>query len=263
MSTSSQRHPADESKARLVDDSLRNTAQYASTTSAFLQAAEHDIESYGADSTHELEGSARTGLIRRVYTILTLQLAFTGALSAAAMLIPAVQSALIGASKLVLILSLVVVIGSLIFLAFNFSKHPHNLYGLSVFTVAEAFSVATICAMYSAAGMTYTVLQALIVTGCIFTGLTLYAFTSKTDFSFMHGALYAGLIGLVSASCLRFVLGIFGVHLAWMSYLISLAASFLFSLYILYDSMFCTLFLRSPPTEEAGILPRFRLNCLY
>jgi protein lifeguard len=102
--------------------------------------------------------------------------------------------------------------------------------------VCESILMATICAQYAAAGMGYLVLEALALTLTIFTGLTLYCLLSKKDFSFMGGALYAGLICLIGASVVNLILGFTGGKSTGLAFLISWGGAMLFTLFILYDT---------------------------
>lgn len=79
-------------------------------------------------------------------------------------------------------------------------------------------------------------LEALVITLAIFSGITLYAFVSKKDFSFMGGALFAGLVALIGCSFINLLLGVTGNKSPALAFLISWGGSVLFSLYILYDS---------------------------
>ncbi|MBF0186358.1 MAG: Bax inhibitor-1/YccA family protein [Magnetococcales bacterium] len=57
--------------------------------------------------------------------------------------------------------------------------------------------VAPMIALFLGNGMSHIVGQAAAMTGGIFLGLTFYALTTKRDFSFMGGMLFAGLIVLI------------------------------------------------------------------
>lgn len=141
----------------------------------------------------------RMDFLRKVYTILSLQIIITTAVSALFMLCNPIKNFVHESPSLVLISA----IGSLILLlalAFYRHQHPVNLYLLFGFTLLESLSVATAVSFYE-----YTiVLQAFVLTSAVFLGLTAYTFQSKRDFSKLGASLFAGLWILIIASFLRF-----------------------------------------------------------
>merc|ERR1719272_616630 len=103
--------------------------------------------------------------------------------------------------------------------------HPWNLALLAGFTVCEAFLIGVICVFNEA------VLLAAVITACIVGCLTLYAMTTKTDFSGMGPYLFCALVGLM---VLQIMTMIFQVPL-----LQSVYAGFgaiLFSCYLVHDT---------------------------
>lgn len=140
----------------------------------------------------------RMDFLRKVYTILSLQIIITTAVSALFMLCNPIKSFVHDSPLLVLISA----IGSLILLialAVYRHQHPINLYLLFGFTLLESLSVATAVSFYE-----YTiVLQAFVLTSAVFLGLTAYTFQSKRDFSKLGASLFAGLWILIIASFMR------------------------------------------------------------
>ncbi|TRY57559.1 hypothetical protein DNTS_023500 [Danionella cerebrum] len=120
----------------------------------------------------------RMAFLRKVYTILSLQIVITTAVSAVFMLCNPIKTFVHESPSLVLISA----IGSLILLlalAFYRHQHPVNLYLLFGFTLLESLSVATAVSFYDYG----IVLQAFVLTSAVFLGLTAYTFQSKRDFS--------------------------------------------------------------------------------
>ncbi|MCP5161913.1 MAG: Bax inhibitor-1/YccA family protein [Hahellaceae bacterium] len=76
-----------------------------------------------------------------------------------------------------------------------------------------------------------TVMTAMGLTAGIFLSLSAYALTTKKDFSFLSGFLFAGLMVIIIAS----LVGIF-VEISGLQLMISSAAVLIFSGYILYDT---------------------------
>lgn len=183
----------------------------------------------------------RLGFIRKVYGILAAQLLLTTIVCAAFMFVPPLRRLATSASGVIQVVSFVGTLGTLFALIAQKDNHPLNLQLLTAFTLFESFLVGSICAIYAASGLSFLVLEALVITFSIFAGITLYAFVSKRDFSFMGGALFAALLALIACSFFNFVLGVTGNKSPFLAFLISWGGSVLFSLYILYDSKFLTL----------------------
>ena len=68
---------------------------------------------------------------------------------------------------------------------------------LGGFTLCMSYTVGVVCAVYQASGQGIIVLQALLLTAAVFLSLTTYAHVTKKDFSWMGGALFAGLMILI------------------------------------------------------------------
>lgn len=198
-------------------------------------AAGIDDFSYGT-SVATCSASVRLGFIRKVYGILAAQLALTTAVCAMFMFIPPLRSFALASAGVLTVVGFIGTLGTLFALVFKKDEYPLNMNLLAAFTFCESVLVATICARYAASGLSYLVLEALLVTFAIFGGITLYAFTSKKDFSFMGGALYACLMALLACSFINFIIGVTGNKSPALAFLISWGGSVLFSLYILYDT---------------------------
>lgn len=140
----------------------------------------------------------RMDFLRKVYTILSLQIIVTTAVSALFMFCEPIKSFVHSSPAVVLVSA----IGSLVFLlalAIYRHQHPLNLYLLFGFTLLEAVSVATAVTFYEYS----VVLQACILTSAVFACLTTYTFQSKRDFSKLGAGLFAALWILIIASFMR------------------------------------------------------------
>lgn len=140
--------------------------------------------------------SIRMEFIRKVYSILSLQLGLT-----AAMIV--FYSYSDSAKEVILnpILYLVAVLSTFIVLFALILKRretPKNYILLSLFTILQGHTVAATSCLYDPE----VVLQALLLTLGIFIGLTLFTFQSKIDFSGFRTYLFAGLWGLILFSLL-------------------------------------------------------------
>lgn len=96
-----------------------------------------------------------------------------------------------------------------------------------MFTAAEAYMISMICGMSNPR----LVLMAAVMTMGIFLALTLYACTTKTDFTIYGGALF-------SFCTILFICGIFLMFTdnKVMHTIYAVAGVLLFSFYILYDT---------------------------
>lgn len=222
--------------------SSKPSATAAPSTKAHLETQQSilhdDLEndfSYGT-SVATSAPLVRLAFIRKVYGILAAQLALTVIICAAFMFVPFLRTAAIAGAGLLMILAVIGTFGSLFALIAKKDSYPLNLQLLAVFTFSESLLVGSVCARYAASGLSSIVLEALVITLAIFSGITLYAFTSKKDFSFMGGGLFAALFALVGCSFINLFLGVTGNKSPALAFIIAWGGSVLFSLYILYDT---------------------------
>lgn len=203
--------------------------------SGLLHAELEGDFAYGT-SVATSSASVRVAFIRKVYGILAAQLSLTVVICAAFMFVPPLRSFALASAGLITVVSAIGTFGTLIALMAKKDSYPTNLHLLAGFTVCEAVLVGSLCARYAASGLSSLVLEALVITLAIFGGITLYAFTTKRDFSFMGGALYAALMALLACSVINLLLGVTGNKSPALAFAMSWGGSVLFSLYILYDS---------------------------
>lgn len=220
---------------------MKNSSPTTTSTNPILDAkaaVTNDLEndfSYGT-SVATCAPNIRLGFLRKVYSILAVQLAITTFISAICMVITPIRNIILAANGIISLISIIATFGTLFALLAYKDSHPLNIQLLIGFTVAESLMVGSICAQYAASGLSVLVIEALAITMAIFGGITLYAFISKKDFSFMGGALFAGLLALIGCSFINLILGVTGNESPALAFLMSFGGSVLFSLYILYDS---------------------------
>jgi len=165
--------------------------------------------------------------IRKVYSILTVQLLLTTALSSASFFSPAYKRWIQTNSWMMW----VSIFGAIAFLLLTFWKrksYPTNLVFLTAFTALEAYSISLVTSFYNSK----IVIQALIITLGIFVGLTLFACQSKYDFTswmpYLFGALWIMIIfGFIYA---------FFPHSKTIELIYGVAGALIFSGYILVDT---------------------------
>lgn len=184
---------------------------------------------YGGFSNSFSEKSVRLGFIRKVYSILCMQLVVTMGIVG----IFTLQSVKLYAAQHpeMWIIAMVVLFVSLITLACCEGvrrKTPHNFIFLGLFTLAEGFMLGTVTASYSAD----EVLMAVGVCAAIVLALTIFAFQTKIDFTAMGGVLLAifmcfFLFGLIAL--------FFEKSRTW-NLVYAAIGCIIFSLYIIYDT---------------------------
>ena len=106
-----------------------------------------------------------------------------------------------------------------------------NYVALFGFTGFMGFLFAPILAMFEDAAPG-VVGQAAFLTSLVFGALTAYAFISRTDFNYLGGALFVGLIALIGGG----LANMFFFHSAGASYWMAWVTVFLFSGFVLYDT---------------------------
>ncbi|CAN9508035.1 unnamed protein product [Ophioblennius macclurei] len=168
----------------------------------------------------------RMDFLRKVYSLLSLQIILTTATSALFMFSQTIKEFIHNSPAVVLVLALLSLV-VLLALAVYRHQHPVNLYLLLTFTLLESVSVATTLTFYEYS----TVLQALLLTFTVFAGLTVYTFQSKRDFSKMGAGLFAFLWILVMAGFMRFFF-----HSDSADLLFSGAGALVFCGFIIYDT---------------------------
>lgn len=187
-----------------------------------------------AEATVEI----RNQFIRKVYSILTLQLIATGAVSALSFMSVAYKGWIQSHPGVVWISLL----GSMVFMMLTYWKrhsYPTNLMFLSAFTLLEAYTVSVIVSFYSAG----VVLNAVVLTAGIFVFLTAFACQTKYDFTSWMPYLFGALWGLVLFGFMSFFLP----RTSATELVYGLLAALVFSGYILVDTQ---LVLRKHHVEE-------------
>ncbi|XP_078424093.1 protein lifeguard 4 isoform X1 [Cetorhinus maximus] len=168
----------------------------------------------------------RMGFLRKVYSILSVQIILTTVTSAVFMYSDTVKDVVHGSPALLLVACLGS-LGLIIALAIYRHQHPVNLYLLFAFTLLEASAVAAAVTFYDYS----VVLQAFILTTAVFVALTVYTFQSKRDFSKYGAGLFACLWILILAGLLRLFFLSDTVELVF-----ACAGALLFCGFIIYDT---------------------------
>lgn len=102
---------------------------------------------------------------------------------------------------------------------------PNNYICLGVWTFCEAYMVSVCCATYEPS----VVISAAALTCAVTVALTLYAYNTKTDFTFMGGMLWV-------AVCILFFAGFLCFFLPALRVLYCVIGVIIYSIYLIYDT---------------------------
>jgi len=176
------------------------------------------------------------GFIRKVYGIVCLQITATAAVGALFVgpLRPTVLSIVVQSPRLFNWGTFISSMVALVALQVCKKNYPVNLWILGAFTMIMSLNVGVVCAMVSQAGLGHLVVQAALITSLLTGGLTLYAFKSKRDFSFLGAMLFPllfalSMFGLLSMFFPSLRTGVTGL-------LYSFGGAVIFCAYIVYDT---------------------------
>lgn len=167
----------------------------------------------------------RLGFLRKVFGIVTAQLALTAVVSAALMM-SETASNYVKSSPWMMITSVLLTFVLIIALHFKSRETPTNFILLGLFTLSEAFMVGVAVTQYSVA----SVVTAFALTCAVTVALAAYTLQSKRDFSSWGAGLFSVLFILLLASLLQIVLQSTALDFA-----LSCGGAALFSLFIVYD----------------------------
>lgn len=173
---------------------------------------------------------ATNKVLKNTYVLLSATLLFSALMAFIATQVVGLQSAGM--------VSIGSTIGALLILFFVLPKYEESsgIGGLVVtflFTGLLGFGIGPMLGaiMQFHPGGSQIIATALGGTGVIFLALSAYVLTTKKDFSFLAGFLFAGLIILILASLMSWVFGVSGMSLA-----INVGVLFIFSGFILFDT---------------------------
>lgn len=175
----------------------------------------------------------RWAFIRKIYSILTLQLLLTIAVAAVVVAVRpiAVFFATTAAGLALYIVLIIMPFIVLCPLYYYHQRHPLNYFLLGLFTVGLAFVVGLTCAFTSGK----VILESVILTTAVVVSLTLYTFWAASrghDFNFLGPFLFGAVFVLILFALIQmlFPLGKISVMIY------GCLASIIFSGYIIYDT---------------------------
>jgi len=167
-------------------------------------------------------------VLKNTYLLLSATLLFSAAMAGVSMSMNAGHPGLI--------IWLVVTFG----LLFAVNKTAESAMGIVLtfaFTGWLGFTLGPLLSMYVAMHGSGLIMQALGGTGLIFFALSGYVLTTKKDFSFLRGILFAGLMVVIFSMIFYFVGSyFFGLHISGFSLALSAIIILLMSGFILFDT---------------------------
>ena len=170
--------------------------------------------------------SIRLGFIRKVYGILSAQLLFTGIMVAASINSPELAK-IVSNPAMVIFMSILSLATICPLACCGFDRMvPVNYILLGLFTLSEAWLVSTIAISYDRK----VVLEAAFLTAGVCVALTLYAATTKTDFTICGPLLFVMMIVMCIASIFACTMGP-DMNLVFASF-----GAILFGFYLIYDT---------------------------
>lgn len=197
---------------------------------------QEDLESGNRNIHQEITTMVRLGFIRKVYGILAAQLLLTSlfvTLTFSDSMAKFFQNSI---AIFWTCLGVSLIMGITLICCKSVARTvPTNYILLAIWTFCESWMVATCASFYDPT----TVFIAAALTAAVTCALTVYACTTKTDFTFCGGMLFAG-------TCLMFFLGIFFLIFGMGSYnsptfkviniLYCGLGVFVYSIYLIYDT---------------------------
>jgi len=174
--------------------------------------------------------AVRRNFIRRVYSILMVQLAITAGIISCFMFVESLKS-YVRVNRWPMYASWGVSLVCIIVLACcqNVRRtFPQNFIFLGLFTVCEGVMLGTMASFYDVDA----VLIAVGITAGVTLGLTLFAMQTKIDFTACGGVLFALLVILMIAG----IIMIFVPHSKYKMIGFGAAGALVFSLYLIYDT---------------------------
>eukprot|EP00928_Gymnodinium_smaydae_P002207 TRINITY_DN10780_c0_g2_i1.p1 TRINITY_DN10780_c0_g2~~TRINITY_DN10780_c0_g2_i1.p1 ORF type:complete len:243 (+),score=29.51 TRINITY_DN10780_c0_g2_i1:111-839(+) len=174
----------------------------------------------------------RLGFIRKVYGILTAQLFLTVAIAAPISRLGPVWAK---ANQWMLIMSTCVMFATMCSMCCcqkQLRQFPINYIFLLVLTIAMSVITGFTSALYT----WQSVVLAAGVTVAIFSAMTLYAWTTKSDFTGMGPYLMGAFFAMMAFGFALSIMSMCGVHIQWLTMIYDVFGVLLFTFYIVYDT---------------------------
>ncbi|CAL9076964.1 unnamed protein product [Musa acuminata var. zebrina] len=175
----------------------------------------------------------RWAFIRKVYSIIAVQLALTAAVAAVVIAVPPISHFLVSSTAGLAVYFLLIFLPLIVLcpLYYFHQRHPVNLLLLGLFTVSFSFAVGMSCAFTDGK----VILEAAILTAVVVVSLTLYTFWASRrghDFNFLGPFLFAAIMVLLVFSLIQILFPLGKISMMIYGGL----AAIIFAGYIIYDT---------------------------
>lgn len=168
----------------------------------------------------------RMAYLRKVYTILSVQLALTTVISVFIMLMPAMLEFVIRNQWVLLVNGLAGMFCAFALISKR-NEYPTNFYLLGAFTLLNSFTIGILVSLFEM----MLVAQAFFLTAVVVVGLTIYTFQTKRDFEWLGGTLYSFLTIAMFAGFIQIFL-----RSNFIDTVLTVSGACIFSAYIIYDT---------------------------
>ena len=155
--------------------------------------------------------SLRMQFISKVYSILTFQLLLTVIVGSVFIEVSPVRELVVANASTFVLVTIIPTFLTILALTFYKDEYPTNYILLVTFTLLEALSIGTVCAVYQQSGAGALVLQAAFITLCVFLCLTVFSFQTRIDFTPYTGLLLMMLVALLVTGLIASLFG-FQIH---------------------------------------------------
>lgn len=188
----------------------------------------------GKEMSPALPPSIRAGFVRKVYTILSVMLIVTTIIAAPFQMLSIYQLQQYGGLIYGLMMgSLVITLAMTCCCMGAMRSYPANYLFLAVFSVLYGIIVGAISATYTLP----SVMLAAGLTAAIFIMLTIFACTTKHDFTGCGPYLAVALFGLIGFGLMAMIVGFFSPGLfSVLNMIYAAVGAIFFSFYIVYDT---------------------------
>eukprot|EP00927_Polykrikos_kofoidii_P035434 TRINITY_DN29996_c0_g1_i1.p1 TRINITY_DN29996_c0_g1~~TRINITY_DN29996_c0_g1_i1.p1 ORF type:complete len:274 (-),score=29.77 TRINITY_DN29996_c0_g1_i1:35-781(-) len=201
------------------------STQYGSSSSSYDRRS-------SSVSVKDAATEIRVAFIRKVYSILVIQLIVTVAIAAPLALQTKKQAM---ENSWMLMVSMVGMLVTMVIMwccQEVLRKFPLNYLFLVVLTVCEGVMVGFVSRRYT----WQSVLLSAGITAGIFICMTVYAWTASTDFTGMGPYIFAAMITLFIFGLVLSIMSAFGIQILWLKMVYNALGVLLFTFFIVYDT---------------------------
>ncbi|XP_066467745.1 protein lifeguard 3-like [Tiliqua scincoides] len=216
------------------EESFPYTVPEAAAPLSPLPVDSHDIEEGGDFRiAHWVEKNVRQTFIRKVYSIISLQLLVTVGIVAVFTFVHPVSMYVRRNIALYYTSYFVFLISYLVLVFWNKIQRcfPWNLILMTVFTMAMGYMTGTIASMYN----TKAVILAMVITAVVTIIVTIFSFQTKVDLTTWHGFFCVLAIVFTITGCTAAIVLVYK-YIYWLDMLFAALGAIVFTLFLAYDT---------------------------